>query len=48
MSSAITIFLKSAVKHEGIPFEIRRYAPNAETGVTFQKYVMSVYYALNL
>ena len=31
MSSAITIFLKSAVKHEGIPFEIRRIAPNAET-----------------
>ena len=31
MSSAITIFLKSAVKHKGIPFEIRRYAPNAET-----------------
>ena len=48
MSSAITIFLKSAVKHEGFPFEIRRYAPNAETGATFQKYVMSVYYALNL
>jgi DNA-damage-inducible protein J len=31
MSSAITIFLKSAVKHEGIPFEIRRIAPNTET-----------------
>lgn len=24
LSSAITLFLKSAVSHEGIPFEIRR------------------------
>jgi len=38
MSSAITIFLKSAVKHEGIPFEIRRYAPNAETRAALAEY----------
>lgn len=30
MSSAITMFLKSAVSHDGIPFEIKR-IPNAET-----------------
>lgn len=30
MSSAITMFLKCAVSHDGIPFEIRR-VPNAET-----------------
>lgn len=38
MSSAITIFLKSAVKHEGIPFEIRRYTPNAETQAALAEY----------
>lgn len=31
MSAAITLFLKSAVRHEGIPFEIRRETPNADT-----------------
>ena len=31
MSSAITMFLKSAVSYEGIPFEIKRIRPNAET-----------------
>ena len=31
MSTAITMFLKSAVNHDGIPFEIRRQTPNAET-----------------
>ena len=30
MSSAITMFLKSAVRHDGIPFELKR-IPNAET-----------------
>ena len=31
MSSAITMFLKSAVKHDDIPFEVKRITPNAET-----------------
>lgn len=31
MSTAITIFLKSAISHNGIPFEIKRKEPNAET-----------------
>ena len=31
ISVAITMFLKSAVSHNGIPFEIRRFAPDAET-----------------
>lgn len=31
MSTAITMFLKSAVRHNGIPFEIKRKEPNAET-----------------
>ncbi len=31
MSSAITMFLRSAVNHDGIPFEIKRMSPNAET-----------------
>lgn len=30
MSTAITMFLKSAVSHDGIPFEIKRMTPNAE------------------
>ena len=30
MTSAITLFLKSAVNYEGIPFEIKR-IPNKET-----------------
>ena len=38
MSSAITICLKSAVKHEGIPFEISRFAPNAETRAALAEY----------
>lgn len=31
MSTAITMFLKSAISHDGIPFEVRRQKPNAET-----------------
>lgn len=31
MTSAITMFLKSAVSHDGIPFEVKRTTPNAET-----------------
>ena len=30
MTTAITIFLKSAVNHDGIPFELKRYRPNEE------------------
>ena len=28
MSSAITMFLKSALNHDGIPFEVKRAKPN--------------------
>ncbi|MGI6325733.1 MAG: type II toxin-antitoxin system RelB/DinJ family antitoxin [Saccharofermentanales bacterium] len=38
MSSAITIFLKSAVSYNGIPFEVRRLAPNAETKEALAEY----------
>ena len=31
MSSAITMFLRSAVSHDGIPFEVKRMTPNTET-----------------
>ena len=31
MSTAITMFLRSAVSHEGIPFDVKRQIPNAET-----------------
>lgn len=31
MSTAITMFLKSAVNCNGIPFEVKRKEPNAET-----------------
>ena len=39
MSSAITMFLKSAVSYEGIPFEIKRVKPNAETRVALEEYI---------
>lgn len=31
MSAALTVFVKQAVYEHGIPFEIRREVPNAET-----------------
>lgn len=31
MSSAITMFLRSAVNNDGIPFELKRREPNAAT-----------------
>ena len=31
MSTAINMFLRSAINHDGIPFEVRRSVPNAET-----------------
>ena len=39
MSSAITMFLKSAVSYEGIPFEIKRVKPNAETRAALEEYI---------
>lgn len=38
MSSAITMFLKSAINHDGIPFEIKRQKPNAETLAALAEY----------
>lgn len=38
MSSAITMFLKSAVSHDGIPFEVRRMTPNAKTRAALAEY----------
>lgn len=38
MSSAITMFLKSAVSHDGIPFEVKRFTPNAETKAALAEY----------
>ena len=38
MSTAITMFLKTAIKHEGIPFEIRRNIPNENTRIALQEY----------
>lgn len=38
MSSAITMFLKSAVSHDGIPFEVKRHTPNAETRAALAEY----------
>lgn len=38
MSSAINMFLRSAINHNGIPFEVRRPAPNAETQAALDEY----------
>lgn len=38
MSTAITMFLKSAVSHDGIPFDVRRTTPNAETVAALAEY----------
>ena len=38
MSTAVTLFLRSAVQHEGIPFEIRREVPNAATRAALAEY----------
>lgn len=38
MSTAITMFLKSAVSHNGIPFEVKRVEPNAETIAALKEY----------
>ncbi|MGN1381211.1 MAG: type II toxin-antitoxin system RelB/DinJ family antitoxin [Eubacterium sp.] len=38
MSSAITMFLKAAIRYDGIPFEIRRDPFNAETRSALAEY----------
>jgi DNA-damage-inducible protein J len=38
MTSAITMFLRSAVSHDGIPFEVKRVTPNAETKAALAEY----------
>lgn len=38
MSAAITMFLRSAVEHDGIPFEVKRLQPNAETRAALDEY----------
>lgn len=38
MSSAINMFLRSAINYNGIPFEVRRPAPNAETRAALDEY----------
>ena len=38
MSSAINMFLHSAINHDGIPFEVRRMTPNAETQAALDEY----------
>ena len=38
MSSAINMFLRSAINHNGIPFEVKRPAPNAETKAARNEY----------
>lgn len=38
MSSAITMFLKTAVRYDGIPFDIRRNTLNAETRKALAEY----------
>lgn len=38
MSSAINMFLRSAINHNGIPFEIRRPTLNTETKVALDEY----------
>ncbi|MBO4432333.1 MAG: type II toxin-antitoxin system RelB/DinJ family antitoxin [Clostridia bacterium] len=38
MSAAITMFLKSAISHDGIPFEVRRFTPNDDTKAALAEY----------
>lgn len=38
MSSAITMFLKSAVSYDGIPFELKRNSPNTKTKAALSEY----------
>lgn len=38
LSSAITVFLRTAVNHNGLPFEVRRFVPNADTKAALDEY----------
>lgn len=38
MSSAINMFLRSAINYDGIPFEVRRPAPSVETQAALDEY----------
>ena len=38
MTTAITMFLKSAVSNDGIPFEVKRKTPNKETKLALAEY----------
>lgn len=38
MSTAITMFLRSAVSHDGIPFEVKRLTPNSQTIAALAEY----------
>lgn len=38
MSSAINMFLRSAINNNGIPFEVKRPMPNAETREALDEY----------
>lgn len=38
MSSAINMFLRSAINHNGIPFEVKRPTTNAETKAALDEY----------
>jgi addiction module antitoxin, relB/dinJ family len=38
MSSAITIFLKSVVSYDGIPFKLKRNALNTKTKIELSEY----------
>lgn len=38
MSSAINMFLRSAINYNGIPFEVKRSTPNAETRAVLDEY----------
>ena len=38
MSVAITMFLKNAVSHDGIPFDVKRRIPNTETKAALAEY----------
>lgn len=38
MSSAINMFLRSAINHNGIPFEVKRPTPNTATKTALEEY----------
>lgn len=38
MSTAITMFLKTAINHNGIPFELKRMVPNTKTRESLAEY----------